>query len=176
MKFPEIDGVEFRLINRIGGLYCFGSDGSVWSRCGRGWHEPRDSWTPCKMSVGEKNYRLVSIHSKTIRVHRLVCEAFHGECLPNMECCHRDGDPSNNSSSNLRWDYPKNNIKDREIHGTTAKGERHGKARLTEDAVREIRRLWLSGKMLQRQIANQFGIAEVTVSSIVTGRKWKHIT
>jgi hypothetical protein len=42
-------------------------------------------------------------------VHPLVLEAFVGPRPPGMECCHTDGDKTNNALSNLRWDTKKAN-------------------------------------------------------------------
>ncbi|QDF19244.1 hypothetical protein SEA_STICKYNOTE_47 [Corynebacterium phage Stickynote] len=50
-------------------------------------------------------------------VHRLVLEAFVGPCPPWMECCHNNGDPSDNRVENLRWDTKKSNMADRRKHG-----------------------------------------------------------
>lgn len=50
-------------------------------------------------------------------VHRLVLEAFVGSCPPGMECCHNNGDPSDNRLDNLRWDTKKSNRQDRNKHG-----------------------------------------------------------
>ena len=54
----------------------------------------------------------------TVRVHRLVLEAFVGPCPEGMEGCHNDGDASNNALSNLRWDTSSANKQDMIRHGT----------------------------------------------------------
>lgn len=57
---------------------------------------------------------------RTVRVHRLVAEAFLG-APPSPErtdCCHEDGDGHNNAVSNLRWDTHANNVRDKDLHGT----------------------------------------------------------
>ena len=41
--------------------------------------------------------------SSTPLIHRLVLEAFVGECPEGMETRHLDGDPTNNQLSNLSW-------------------------------------------------------------------------
>lgn len=51
-------------------------------------------------------------------VHRLVLEAFVGPCPEGMEGCHGDGDPTNNSLGNLRWDTATSNQLDKVRHGT----------------------------------------------------------
>lgn len=54
---------------------------------------------------------------RTVRVHRLVLEAFVGPCPPGMEGCHNDGNPANNHVSNLRWDTSSANKQDVLRHG-----------------------------------------------------------
>ena len=43
-------------------------------------------------------------HGKNKRVHRLICEAFHGpEPFEKAQVCHLDDDGVNNKADNLRW-------------------------------------------------------------------------
>lgn len=51
-------------------------------------------------------------------VHRVVLAAFVGPCPEGSETCHNDGDGTNNSLSNLRWDDHSSNMYDRVKHGT----------------------------------------------------------
>lgn len=53
----------------------------------------------------------------TTYVHRLVAKTFIGEPPEGTECCHNDGDPSNNNVENLRWGTPLENVADRQKHG-----------------------------------------------------------
>lgn len=50
-------------------------------------------------------------------VHRLVVEAFVGPPPDGMECCHNDGDKTNNRVENLRWDTRSANMQDQLRHG-----------------------------------------------------------
>lgn len=52
------------------------------------------------------------------KVHRLVLEAFVGPCPDGTVGCHNDGDTTNNSVGNLRWDTPGANNRDKRTHGT----------------------------------------------------------
>ncbi len=54
-------------------------------------------------------------------VHILVMNAFIGRCPKGMECCHNDGNPTNNHVSNLRWDTHVSNVADSIRHGTFLK-------------------------------------------------------
>lgn len=61
----------------------------------------------------QAGYKIIVLHgdgrSTTRTVHPIVLEAFIGPRPPGMECCHNDGDPANNTLSNLRWDTKKAN-------------------------------------------------------------------
>lgn len=106
-------------------------------------------------------------------VHRLVCLTFHGEApSPAHQVAHGNGDPGDNRAANLRWATHVENQHDRWKHGTSNRGERHGMDKLTEDQVREIRRLYASG-MLQREIAPLFGVTRRNIGNITSGRSWK---
>ena len=106
------------------------------------------------------------------KVHRLVLAAFRGPCPEGFYGCHNDGDPLNNRLTNLRWDAPSGNSEDQQIHGTQVKGETHGMARLTEDAVRAIKRRTDS---TAADVAQTFGISVHTVRAIRKGKRWAHV-
>lgn len=59
--------------------------------------------------------------------------------------------------------------------GRANEGIRHPDARLTEDAVREIRAMRATGRFSQREIAARFGVKQGTVQAILIGRTWKHV-
>lgn len=107
-------------------------------------------------------------------IHRLVLAAFVGPCPPEMEACHNDGNPSNNRLSNLRWGSRESNWEDRRKHGRARGGELHGRARLTETQVKELRELFAMG-LTYPELSDKFGIGKTTVGHIVNGRTWKHV-
>lgn len=49
------------------------------------------------------------------------------------------------------------------------------KPKLTEEQVRDIRRLYSAGKLMQREIAQQYGISRSNVSLIVNRKAWSHV-
>jgi hypothetical protein len=77
---------------------------------------------------------------KRLSTHRLVLEAFMGQCPNGMECAHNDGNKQNNKLKNLRWDTPSNNHGDKLKHGTWQGGENNGSAKLTWSAVKKNKR------------------------------------
>jgi len=96
----------------------------------RSWINPkrnrRDEPKLLRLYENRQGYHTVDLSNRVSRkirtVHRLVLSAFVGECPPGMEACHNDGRRSNNVLSNLRWDTPSNNQRDRVAHGTANVG------------------------------------------------------
>ena len=161
--------------------YRVGDDGSVWScleRGGSGRRRLTDLWhrvRPIRHRDGRLHVQLYGLDAKPIRaVHRLVLDAFVGPCPPGMEACHGDDDQTNNALSNLRWDTHRANIGDRGRNGLTARGERQGLAKLTESQVVDIK-LRIAAGQGARSIAALFGVSPKTISSIKTGRTWRHV-
>lgn len=110
---------------------------------------------------------------KRAYVHRMVAEAFHGPCPDGMECCHNDGDHTNNHFNNLRWDTRKANWRDRRAHGNGTEGEKHATGKLKRGDVLAIRARHKPG--LLGVLAREFGVRRQTIWSIVHRKTWTHI-
>jgi hypothetical protein len=108
---------------------------------------------------------------KLLKVHRLVLSSFLRPPLPNEQCCHCDGNRVNNNLQNLRWDTSAGNYSDRIAHGTSARGERNGRARLTLQDVRDIRQMSNEG-LTQGELAKRFGVNQPAISKIILGKTW----
>lgn len=82
-----------------------------------------------KRTPSREGYLYVRVGHKrkkySFQVGRLVLMAFCGMPKDGDECCHNDGNPSNNNVDNLRWDSHLNNNKDKVKHGTYKTGENH---------------------------------------------------
>lgn len=55
------------------------------------------------------------------------------------------------------------------------RGERHGGSKLTQEQVKEIRRLYAEGSITQVALALQFSVSQSQISEIILGTTWKHI-
>lgn len=105
---------------------------------------------------------------KGVYVHKLVLEAFVCARPHKMECCHIDGNPTNNRVNNLRWDTTKNNWKDRIQHGTTNRGEQNPNSKLTANDVILIRKDTRS----LVDIGKHYGVDSSTIGHIKKRRGW----
>ena len=126
-----------------------------------------------------QGYKIIGLYKngrgKTFSVHRLVLETFVGSCPEGMQACHNDGDKTNNKVSNLRWDTPRNNSKDRVLHGTQAKGEIIGTSILTDEEVLEIRELYATKEFSITKLATIYEVGKSTIRYIINGTYWAHV-
>lgn len=138
----------------------------------RGWARNRAGTilTPETTTNGYHRFGLWNGRSRRrIGAHTLVLEAFVGPRPSGMEGCHRDGDGLNNSLANLRWDTKAANKADMRLNGTFQEGARHGMARLTEAAVREIR----ASTDKLKDLAERYGVTLQAVHLAKTGKSWR---
>ena len=131
-----------------------------------------------KQTINEWGYPIVKLYGgkgvhRSWNVAHLVIGAFVGPRPPDMEVCHEDGKPGNSALINLRYDTPIGNQADRVKHGTDTRGERHARAKLTNEDVRQIR--MMRNIVTQHVLAGIFGIADSGICNIQRGRTWRHI-
>jgi hypothetical protein len=114
--------------------------------------------------------------SKRWKIHVLVTLTYHGpRPSPLHDCRHLDGNRTNNLKSNLAWGTKKENMADRELHGTVCKGERNkGGGKLKDDDVRAIKKRLKTGEH-HREIAKDFGVSYGLIGFIHRGRVWRHV-
>lgn len=159
--------------------YAVGTDGSVWSRWeGRGRKAfLSDRWHCLWPSPNSRGYLHVNLNGKTVRIHRLVLEEFRGSCPHGLEARHLDGNQRNNRLENLTWGTKVENAGDKILHGTRAstKGSRNGRARLTADKVRLMRKLHRAGGVSHHDLACRFGMSRQAVGLVLSGKTWGHI-
>ena len=136
-------------------------------------------------NAGRKShYRRVNLNFEGrkklgVALHRLVALAFvrtpEGKESDSLTVNHVDGDKDNNRASNLAWTTNEENVR----HGFRTglidnTGSNHGRAKVDEDDVREIRELRESG-MVYREIGERYGLDRTTVGQICRREKWQHV-
>lgn len=122
-------------------------------------------------SANQYGHQKGMVAGKPRYFHRLVAEAFLGTCPDDCVVAHCDGNPKNNSASNLRYATPVENNSDKNLHGTLLRGENHPGAKLSADQVSYARRA-ISMGFTQSDIASALNVSRATISAIATGRSW----
>lgn len=171
---------ELRDVPGWAGFYAVTADGRVWSQPrtivrsdgrrqtfpGRWLRQSLNRYgypTVCLARDGEKYMR---------KVHQLVAEAWIGPRPEGHDVCHRDGSRTNNHVPNLRYDTRAGNCADKLEHDTHQRGERNGRAKLTEDDVREIRAKYSTGDFTQAELGAAYGVSAWNIHSIIRRKNW----
>lgn len=88
-----------------------------------------------------------------------------------MEACHCDGNCLNDAADNLRWDTTISNKRDMIRHGTRIRGEKVDRAKLNEDAIRDIRKAGYPC----RPPAEKHNVTIALISMIPKRKIWTHV-
>lgn len=112
--------------------------------------------------------------------HRLAWEAHRGPIPPKMQINHMNGVKGDNRLENLEVVTASENIRHsyrvlgQKAPNAPSHGIKNGSAKLTEDAVRKVRRRLNAGDR-QIDIAADLGVSQVAVSLIKRGKTWGHL-
>lgn len=108
-------------------------------------------------------------------VHRLVLLSFAGSPPEDKPLAgHRDGNPSNNYLSNLRWIDHVQNEADKRMHGRMLLGSINHQSKLDDSSVAQIRAL-SRADVKGTTLAAQFSVSTAVISKIIRHESWKHV-
>ena len=152
------------------GIYRITQDGQIWSYYKHNF---------ISQIVDKSGLRKVLLHKNHTRkgytVHALMLYAFVGEKpFEDAVAMHIDGVPSHNTLDNLKW------ATRNEMTSFKAKGEKGPRAKLKEEDVRKIRKMYKAGldgtgkRYTQKELAKLYGITKSTVWRILRKDIWKH--
>lgn len=131
-------------------------------------------WTGTR---GAGGYGMIWLRQRVVLAHRVAWELTHGPIPDGLFVCHHcDNRPCINPA-HLFLGTSADNTADRHAKGRSraALGEANGNAKLTPEDVRAIRTAFESG-VSQGALGRQYGLWQTTVSDIVRGKTWKHVT
>lgn len=116
-------------------------------------------------------YGVVDYAGSRYRAHVLALE-FDGRTVPQgMVACHHCDNPRCVRPDHLYVGTQRQNVQDASRRGRLLKGDRHHQSKLTENQVREIRRLDLP----YAEIARLYGVSRPTVTRAIKGKTWRHV-
>lgn len=100
---------------------------------------------------------------RTYRAHRLMYELTHGPIPGDLPIDHLCRNRACINPGHL------------EVVTTTVNNRRSSGTKLTEQRVRDIRRLWSTGGISLPKIGAQFGVVGSTIWSVVRGKNWRDV-
>ena len=120
------------------------------------------------MSHGSRGYGQLQRGGKKWRAHRWAWTQEHGPIPEGMHVRHKCDNPSCVNINHLELGTHVDNMKDKEERGRTAKGESHGRCKLTDKQVAAIRAT--TGKS-QRAIAAEYGVGQTQINRILRNKQ-----
>lgn len=132
------------------------------------------SWPYGKMGRGYGSIMDIR-NGEIVGAHRLSCQMVHGDPpTPKHHAAHSCGTPSCINPKHVRWATPKENAADKKIHGTNNDGEKHGRSKLSNAQVAQIRTMVKQGAV-QLYIARLIGVSPMTISRAVRGESYRKV-
>jgi len=131
-------------------------------------------WLRCRDKYG---YGQTSVSKTKLGAHRVIWEITNGPIPPGMCVLHAcDNSPCCNPG-HLFLGTHADNMKDmaKKGRGRGARGEENHNAKLTDEIVLEIRRLYKAGGITQGKIAGKYGVSLPRIHYIVRRKTWRHI-
>lgn len=106
--------------------------------------------------------------------HRLAYLIHKGEIPKGIQVCHSCDTPACVNPEHLFLGTRRDNQQDMKAKGRSLYGERNGHSKLTKRDVLEMRALKVAG-VRQSKLALVYDVHPMTVSQIVTGKRWRHL-
>lgn len=138
-------------------------------------------WRDGILIPGNKNKRghlVTSSNRKEVLFHHLVLTAFEGKRPKGLNGLHRNDIGADNRIENLYWGTQSDNMYDCVRNGGREydSGESNSSAKLTEDQVREIRKLYIPGKNgNSKKLSVKFGVSVSTITRVAGYKLWREI-
>ncbi len=149
---------------------------SAWKRWRSRVFYVQDSCWPWTGTRDSKNYGVLKSKGRMVKAHRMAYVAAYGPIPSGLCVLHKCDNPPCCNPEHLFLGTLADNAADRDRKGRTNRpqGEKHPQAKLTDTAIRSIRRRSLKGETY-KSIADSFGMHPATISEIARKKTWRHI-
>ena len=131
-------------------------------------------WSGTKSKDG---YGQTSYQGKQILAHRLAYLLTHGSIPEGVEICHDCDNPPCIKPAHLFPGTHAENMSDMKAKKRSGRlpGSKHGRAKITEETVLQIRKEYIPLKFTYRMLSEKHGVSMRAVEHILRGDQWQHI-
>lgn len=149
-------------------------DERFWSKVNVGNFDECWEW---QASRNNDNYGTFRVGTKIKSSHRVCWELSYGKIPDGQQVLHRCDNPPCCNPRHLFLGLHLDNMQDRNRKGRARNlyGEEHGKSKLTEQEVKEIRIEYANGNISMKNLGLKYNVAPRTIYMIVSRITWKHI-
>ena len=133
-------------------------------------------WTGSLTPAGYGHLQRGGRDEGTVNAPTVAWELTYGPIPDDHFICHHCDNPPCCRPEHLFIDTPAGNVRDMVAKDRHARGERAHGAKLTDAAVLAIRERWHRENITQRALATEYGVSIGTISMLIAGKTWKHLT
>ena len=139
--------------------------------------EPMSGCWLWETSTNENGYGLIKANGRTQTAHRVSWKMRNGAIPHKLQVLHKCDVRCCVNPEHLFLGTNQDNVDDRVAkgRGKNGIGTRNSHAKIGEDEVREIRRLYAAGGVTQSTLAVKYGVERPAISKILTNRNWRHL-
>ncbi len=146
-----------------------------WSRVDK--RGPEDCWEWQGSTPGFGHGRFHTLDGKYVYAHRYSYELNHGPVPADLYVCHTCDNPPCVNPAHLFLGTHHDNMGDMRAKGRERHlvGSDHQNAKLSEEDVAEIRRLYKGQRGQMVDLARRYGVGKTTIRRIIDRESWKHV-
>jgi len=131
------------------------------------------TWRNANKKTG---YGILNYQGKATSAHRASYQFYKGKIPEKMQVCHSCDNRRCVNPDHLFLGSKSSNMQDAINKGRFSNGEKHYISKLTEQQVKEIRKMRKENPNLTyTEIADIYGVSHETIYDIVKKRTWKHV-
>jgi hypothetical protein len=130
------------------------------------------NWTG---ALYQNGYGVFTYRYRAVKVHRYSYRLYRGQIPEGLEVCHTCDNKKCVNPEHLFLGTQQDNMTDMVNKGRSLTGEKGTNTKLTWEQVREIRKLYKTGKHSQYTLADLFNVSRSNIKFILNNKTWKEV-